>query len=215
MATRERSVFQKRGRKAFSLVEVLVVAAILGLLAAILTPVFARAREQAKVSVSISNVHQQYRAFLLYTADNDERWPRVVHAVTLAGLARGDLPGERPSSDFAYVVGQKTVQEVLDPYLKIRDIWRSPNDRITPGLYSTPMTDWEYSGSSYTYLVEELCSGTWSQLREPSLSGVFRESGPYVRKSAVLGRADGSVAFLDWMAGSEQLERTEVDFGCR
>src|SRR5439155_5908521 len=61
--------------RAFTLIELLVVIAIIAILAAILFPVFARAREQARMSVCSSNFKQYSNAFLMYIQDYDETFP--------------------------------------------------------------------------------------------------------------------------------------------
>lgn len=57
-------------RRAFTLIELLVVLAIVGVLAAILYPVFSRAREAARRASCASNIHQIALAGLLYSNDN-------------------------------------------------------------------------------------------------------------------------------------------------
>src|SRR5271166_3182933 len=64
-----RSALMKRG---FTLIELLVVIAIIAILAAILFPVFAQAKEQAKKTSCLSNVKQQGLAFFMYANDNDD-----------------------------------------------------------------------------------------------------------------------------------------------
>lgn len=63
-------------RKGFTLIELLVVIAIIAILAAILFPVFARARENARRSACQSNLKQIGLGILQYTQDYDERYPR-------------------------------------------------------------------------------------------------------------------------------------------
>ncbi len=64
----------KRGSaRGFTLIELLVVIAIIAILAAILFPVFARAREKARQSSCMSNLKQMGLAFLMYAQDYDER----------------------------------------------------------------------------------------------------------------------------------------------
>jgi prepilin-type N-terminal cleavage/methylation domain-containing protein/prepilin-type processing-associated H-X9-DG protein len=62
-------------KKGFTLIELLVVIAIIAILAAILFPVFARAREKARQSSCLSNVKQIALAVLMYTQDYDETFP--------------------------------------------------------------------------------------------------------------------------------------------
>ena len=65
-------MFRKR-RKAFTLIELLVVIAIIAILAAILFPVFARAREKARQASCQSNLKEIALAWLMYAQDYDER----------------------------------------------------------------------------------------------------------------------------------------------
>lgn len=67
-------------RGGFTLIELLVVIAIIAILAALLFPVFARAREGARVTVCKSNLAQLGRALLMYAQDYDEWLPMEPHA---------------------------------------------------------------------------------------------------------------------------------------
>jgi prepilin-type N-terminal cleavage/methylation domain-containing protein/prepilin-type processing-associated H-X9-DG protein len=62
-------------RRGFTLIELLVVIAIIAILAAILFPVFARAREKARQASCLSNLKQIALGLLMYTSDNDECFP--------------------------------------------------------------------------------------------------------------------------------------------
>jgi len=63
-------------RKAFTLIELLVVIAIISILAAILFPVFARARESARRTSCLSNLKQIGLGIMMYVQDYDETYPR-------------------------------------------------------------------------------------------------------------------------------------------
>jgi prepilin-type N-terminal cleavage/methylation domain-containing protein/prepilin-type processing-associated H-X9-DG protein len=66
-------------RRGFTLIELLVVIAIIAILAAILFPVFARAREKARQASCSSNLKQIGLAILMYAQDYDERYPCECH----------------------------------------------------------------------------------------------------------------------------------------
>ncbi len=65
----------RQHKKGFTLIELLVVIAIIAILAAILFPVFGRARENARRSSCMSNLKQIGLGMLQYTQDYDERYP--------------------------------------------------------------------------------------------------------------------------------------------
>lgn len=62
-------------RRAFTLIELLVVIATIAILAAILFPVFAQAKEAAKKATSISQMKQLATAAIMYTSDYDDVMP--------------------------------------------------------------------------------------------------------------------------------------------
>ncbi len=98
-----------RPRKAFTLIELLVVIAIIAILAAILFPVFARAREAARASSCRSNLKQMGTAWSLYTQDYDELSPRS----NISPVGPYTLPNGATHS-----AGVLLWHTMLHPYLK-------------------------------------------------------------------------------------------------
>jgi prepilin-type N-terminal cleavage/methylation domain-containing protein/prepilin-type processing-associated H-X9-DG protein len=78
------SVRQSVKKSGFTLIELLVVIAIIAILASILFPVFARARENARRSSCLSNVKQMGLAIMQYSQDYDEKYPPVYYGVSNA-----------------------------------------------------------------------------------------------------------------------------------
>jgi len=70
-------MFRKNDRKGFTLIELLVVIAIIAILAAILFPVFARARRAAQRTSCLNNLKQIGNGINMYTSDWDDRYPLV------------------------------------------------------------------------------------------------------------------------------------------
>ena len=70
-----------RRQRGFTLIELLVVIAIIAILAAILFPVFAQAREKARAATCLSNNKQIGLAMAMYTQDYDQVYPPQLRAV--------------------------------------------------------------------------------------------------------------------------------------
>ncbi len=145
-----------RGR-GFTLIEVLVVIAIIAILAAILFPVFGRARAKARSARCQSNLHQIGMAFAMYIQDYDELYPWAVDA---ADKYCPDIWAGYPQ--WQALIGQMPmVHEVLMPYCKNLEVFHCPSDGGFDALDDSPSnliparpTAFEAFGTSYFYRTE-------------------------------------------------------------
>lgn len=110
---------RSRGRyPGFTLIELLVVIAILAILAAILFPVFAQARESARQTTCLSNGKQIALAWQMYAQDWDERAVPVGSAIEPGTLLDGRKRNGQPFNGWSLM---------LLPYIKSRDLFRCPS----------------------------------------------------------------------------------------
>ncbi len=107
-------------KRGFTLIELLVVIAIIAILAAILFPVFARAREKARQSSCLSNVKQISLGILMYAQDYDERLPFLYTKPTIDGTAR-----------------HTGIQWIVQPYINNFDVFNCPSSdrKLSPTRY--------------------------------------------------------------------------------
>ena len=103
----------------FTLIELLVVIAIIAILAAILLPVFATARERARSASCSNNEKQIATAFIEYEQDYDENTVREVYAE--------DTNTTNGSQDCSNN-GNPPVSVALNAYLKSTGVWKCPDD---------------------------------------------------------------------------------------
>jgi len=104
-------------RKGFTLIELLVVIAIIAILAAILFPVFAKAREKARQTSCLSNVKQLSLAVLQYSQDYDERLPMLYFSISPQTIV---YPGGNPSTGVMWMA-------TIYPYIKNIQIYSCPS----------------------------------------------------------------------------------------
>ena len=140
--------------KAFTLIELLVVIAIIAILAAILFPVFARARENARRSSCQSNLKQIGLGFAQYTQDYDEKFPMA--------LRGGGTETNRNDEGYVgWVV-------MLQPYLKSAQIFQCPSETTAP--VAIPTNGSSDVGLSDYWVNRKICG--WAGVDNPSGNGL-------------------------------------------
>jgi len=133
-------------RNAFTLIELLVVIAIIAILAAILMPVFAKAREKARQASCTSNMKQIALAFAIYAQDYDGAY--VVRY----------MDDHNPNGGWS----RRNWNVIILPYTKNSQIFRCPSSRITSISYAMSCDkNWNWKGYKY--------QNTDATLREPEI----------------------------------------------
>ena len=123
-------------RKGFTLIELLVVIAIIAILAAILFPVFAKAREKARQTACLSNARQMTTAILSYVQDNDEMLPGWT---TLCWLSMHDTN---------YPVDTSPWHIDIMPYIKNKQLFTCPSAEMLANFRGC----WDPTGNWYVDL---------------------------------------------------------------
>jgi prepilin-type N-terminal cleavage/methylation domain-containing protein/prepilin-type processing-associated H-X9-DG protein len=136
-------------RKGFTLIELLVVIAIIAILAAILFPVFAQAREKARAISCLSNCKQSGLAYAMYTQDYDETTP----------LQKSN----DPNSGYWY--------NLIQPYVKNWQLMLCPDRSLTTakvGINYPPALGGRLMGVGYNDgWVSDSCYGLTCQQKDP------------------------------------------------
>jgi prepilin-type N-terminal cleavage/methylation domain-containing protein/prepilin-type processing-associated H-X9-DG protein len=142
--------------RGFTLIELLVVIAIIAILAAILFPVFAQARESARTASCLSNVKQMSLGILMYVQDYDEKFCPARYTTMGADRDRPDAPWNVTKNehiDWAHLIY---------PYVKNVQIFHCPSaqdgaDKDNPNAVNSDRT------GATTYIVNNRLTGRWGQ----------------------------------------------------
>lgn len=134
-----------RKNRAFTMIELLVVIAIIAILAAIIFPVFARAKAAAKQSACVSNLKQIGAGVALYMTDNDDLFPYAIDAVD---KFHPEIWSHEPEFQ-AQIPYMPLLAEAIQPYIKSDQIFKCPGDDGSDTVDDHPWVEFKASPSMY------------------------------------------------------------------
>ena len=185
-------------RQGFTLIELLVVIAIIAILAAILFPVFAQAREKARQASCQSNLRQIGIATLMYTQDYDETYPLAQYQDD-TGIEYWFGHGVKSGTTTTY---DKT-KGLIYPYTKNHQIQRCPSwsGKAKFGDGNGYGYNWGYIGSDL-YLTSPPDYNTWPTLKNAATLASLSAPADKIL-FAELGYVD-----LPWYGGTGEMVET-------
>jgi prepilin-type N-terminal cleavage/methylation domain-containing protein/prepilin-type processing-associated H-X9-DG protein len=190
-----------RRKSGFTLIELLVVIAIIAILAAMLFPVFARARESARKIQCLANVKNIAIAVQMYLTDYDRLWPKEhrpeVQAdfMNLTGCSMTSGAGQY-NLDRANPYLRAPV--ILDEYIKNRDVWRCPSSPryLQFGVLNPRGGDWWQVSREYKAVWGSYSLGGCSQAFPPGWGGTITDSALQETQAVSAGAWAAEGAFL-------------------
>jgi prepilin-type N-terminal cleavage/methylation domain-containing protein/prepilin-type processing-associated H-X9-DG protein len=174
-------------KKGFTLIELLVVIAIISILAAILFPVFARARENARRTSCLSNLKQIGLGMMQYTQDYDEMYPRSLQ-----------IDAATPPDNVRWVAGSYwTWHQMIQPYLKSYQIFRCPSSNydVYPPRYMN------YSANRAMFQYHNTPAVNVAAIQSTSETYAIVEGGDYMLERT---RVTGTPAGQFYVSGSSK-----------
>jgi prepilin-type N-terminal cleavage/methylation domain-containing protein len=187
-------MYRNRQRNsAFTLIELLVVIAIIAILAAILFPVFAQARERARAISCVSNMKQAGLALVMYVQDYDETVPPM-------------FP-ENPAIKGG-TVNITPLESLLEPYTKNTGMWGCPSGKKFSNYGTGDLWDGSFAGAngktrSYVYVGPINTRQAGGQDNNTGMAGIMQWGGkPPVSLAAMDAPAD-TIGIVDANGKSE------------
>jgi prepilin-type N-terminal cleavage/methylation domain-containing protein/prepilin-type processing-associated H-X9-DG protein len=179
----------KQHRTGFTLIELLTVIAIIGILAALIFPVFARAREAARKASCASNLKQLGAALLMYAQDYDEVLPQFSQSTDYLGWG-----------GYALADGPRWA-DMIFPYVKNAQLFDCPSSRDRTAVYPG---GWYFNIVTYSYGISTPSPGagmgfgvagrSLSELEDSSGTIAIAEDGDFIADTGGTGADATSIS---------------------
>jgi prepilin-type N-terminal cleavage/methylation domain-containing protein/prepilin-type processing-associated H-X9-DG protein len=200
----------------FTLIELLVVIAIIGILAAMLFPVFARAREAARKIQCLANVKNLAMAVQMYLVDYDAMPPRELRADVREWFGDSKCAWDAATKNNPYLKWPV----LLDEYVKNREIWKCPSARLVAEVHILNPFSGTANGDWFAR-IQEACS-QWSDCTmamqcglpyPPGWGGTITDS--VIQDAGVSGGTGGFTPCYNGLVDNYGLKPSEVDDSAR
>jgi prepilin-type N-terminal cleavage/methylation domain-containing protein len=143
--------------KGFTLIEILIVIAIIAVLAGILFPAFQGARKRSYETTCFSNLRQIGLAVGMYAHDYDDKYP-----IATDGSEKVILRIDIKKKEQDVLANAPTLKKAISPYIKADNLWKCPADQgmkaagyfrgeSIDGTYSNCPSAFDRIGTSYAY----------------------------------------------------------------
>jgi prepilin-type N-terminal cleavage/methylation domain-containing protein/prepilin-type processing-associated H-X9-DG protein len=148
-------------RKGFTLIELLVVIAIIAILAAILFPVFAKAREKARQSSCLSNIKQINLAILSYAQDYDEVLPQAYYWTP---------------TRYSYI-------QFMEPYVKNSQVFNCPSMSVKATVTYNGCRSYPFNGGLWGASLGEIQSPAETVMHGDATPNTTNSGWTFIRPS--------------------------------
>jgi prepilin-type N-terminal cleavage/methylation domain-containing protein/prepilin-type processing-associated H-X9-DG protein len=183
-------------KKGFTLIELLVVIAIIAILASILFPVFARARENARRASCLSNLKQMGLAMMMYVQDYDETYPQTISKIP-AGVPASTMP-----DGIFWAAGFIFWPQMIYPYHQNMQMYWCPSSSIAyTGASTSKLTpaNGQYGANSLLMPTDYVSTVKLASVQSAASTYAFMDFGTYSASYYRSYASSGNVYYLPGM----------------
>jgi prepilin-type N-terminal cleavage/methylation domain-containing protein/prepilin-type processing-associated H-X9-DG protein len=192
-----------KDKRGFTLIELLVVIAIIAILAAILFPVFAKAREKARQTTCINNTKQLLIAINMFASDHDEQIPCAFFNERTFGA---DTPSQWKATLYPYLKTSQVFVCPSDPYGAEKKVFAANKAADEPASYryNNTLTARDSDGAPAV-------PASLGDIKSPSEFIITSESQPYPNPEVPISQGGQEWNQVAAYATQKEDQRAQID----